>query len=354
MKMQKKKLFKMKKTTKQYIIVAIICICVMGGAAALTTVMMYGNLKSKYESKLADANELITSNQRLVFVTTTDINAGDSITSDNVEQKVVFASQGQETYVTGEDIGKTLLVDVAGGTQLTKGMLTDQQVSAELREMQYDVINVNANILGNDTVDVRIVYPNGESYVVISKKVIKGVQPESTTCYFWLSEDELLNMSAAIVDAGLYQGSRLITAKYIEPSIQEASQVTYTPSLQVMSLIESNPNIIEQFSQVLSEEVRKSLENRLAASMKVDVTTAAWDVSNYEYNQTQQEESQDDSTLEEEIEEPIIATPTPEPETEQSAIDLGEEEYNAEQSRDDYMFYTEEEEVREGDVEYGE
>lgn len=338
---------KLKRTTKQYIIVAALCILVMGGAAMITSIIITGQIKDKYTLLLNNAYKEMAENKRTIYIAKQDIAAGEAITNENILIQTVYSQQPLETFITETDIGKVSKIPIMTGTQLLLGMLSDKPVTTDQREMEYEVIHINANIISNDTVDLRIVYPNGESYVVVSKKVIKGVQPGSPTCYFWLSEDELLNMSAAIVDAGLYQGSRLITAKYVEPSIQEESKITYTPSLQVMSLIESNPNIIERYTQELSEEVRKSLENRLAASMKVDVTTADWDVSNYEFN-----DSDEFGTVLVE-EQPVVIAPSIIPE-EETIGDLGAAEYEQDQYRDEYMFYADEEEAREGDVEYGE
>ncbi len=339
---------KLKRTTKQYIIVAALCILVMGGAAMATSIIITGQIKDKYTLLLNNAYGEMAENKKTIYIADQDIAAGEMVTNENVLIQTVYSQQPIDTFITESDIGKVSIIPIMTGTQLLSGMLTDKSVTADQREMEYDVVHINANIVSNDTVDIRIIYPNGESYVVVSKKVIKGVQTESTTCYFWLSEDELLNMSAAIVDAGLYQGSRLITAKYVEPSIQEASIVTYTPSLQVMSLIESNPDIIEIYTQELNAEVRKSLENRLAASMKVDVSAAAWDVSNYEFI---------DSNVTETVktdEQPVTITPSITSDVEEEVGDLGSTESEQDQSRDAYMFYVDEENAREGDVEYGE
>ncbi|MFT4145758.1 MAG: SAF domain-containing protein [Mobilitalea sp.] len=337
---------KLKRTTKQYMIVAALCILVMGGAAMATSIIITGQVKDKYTLLLKDAYREMAENKRTIYIANQDIAAGEMITNQNVLIQTVYSQQPVNTFITEADIGKVSIIPIMTGTQLLSGMLTDKSVTSDQREMEYDVIHLNSNIVSNDTVDIRIIYPNGESYVVVSKKVIKGVQTESTSCYFWLSEDELLNMSAAIVDAGLYQGSRLITAKYVEPSIQKASIVTYTPSLQVMSLIESNPDIIELYTQELSEEVRKSLENRLAANMKVDVSAAAWDVSNYKFN-----DINGVGTVEEQ---PDIITSSVNPDAEEAGEDLGTVGNEQDQNRDEYMFYADEEEAREGDVEYGE
>lgn len=316
-----------KKSTRQYIIVAMICILVIGSAAVFTTIVMTMQVKEKYVGLLTMAHNEMEENKRSIFIATTEIKAGECITSDNIIRETVYASQPIDTYIQEEDIGKIALVTLVEGTHILGSMLTENNISSELRESEYGVININSNIISNDTVDVRIAFPNGENYVVLSKKVIKGIYPETTTCFFWMDEEELLRMSAAIVDAGLYTGSHIYVTKYIEPSIQDASIVTYTPSLAILSLIENDPNIVERYSQELSREVRKAFENRMAASMTTDVSVIQWDVNTN--NQF------------------IGATPTPAP-TDPEEIEVGKEK------KDFYLFYSEEDTLKKGDTEYGE
>jgi hypothetical protein len=224
----------------------------------------------------------------------------------------------------------------------------------------------------NDTVDVRIFYPNGESYVVLAKKEIKGLLPDTLGVYFWLEEEELLRMSAAIVDAGLYPGSRLYVTKYIEPNIQEASVVTYTPSLSILSLIENDPNIIERCSQDLSKGVRKALENRLAESITAGVSNISWDINsdtsnlpsaNQETGQKEDaevisgsaEQGSANSSQEFSGDENKASTTAEDPASEPPAGQAGNQEIHEDQElgNADYFYYAEEA-TKDGEIEYGE
>lgn len=343
---------RMKRTTKQYIIVAFICILVIGGAAIFTAIMVTGQIRDKYASQLADARREMEANKRTVYVAMEDIMTGDYITGENVSLQTIYATQPVQTYITADDIGKVALVDIMTGTQLLTGMLSGNTISSELRELEYSVINISSNIANNDTVDVRISYPNGETYVVLAKKLIKGYTPESTACFFWMDEEELLRMSAAIVDAGLYAGSSLYVTKYIEPNIQEASQVTYTPSLSILSLLESDPNILARCSQELNKGVRKALENRLAKSLNINVADTAWDIDNDVFANPPDNNNTNTSTG------VITVTPVPIPEqgyntppdaAQDSVGELGQ----AGQDADNYLFYSEEQEAVDNTVEFG-
>ncbi len=269
---------KVKRTTKQFIIVAVICIVVIGGAATFTSIILTRQIKSEYLGLLEEADQEKRQNQRSVYVASSDIMSGDFITEQNILKKTIYSSQHMDVFITEEALGKAALIDIPTDSPITGNMLTGNAITSELRELEYDVIQIGANVAGNDTVDVRICYPDGESYVILSKKILRGLNSEAASCLIWMNEEEIHRMSAAIVDAGLYSGSKLFVTRYIEPSIQSPSIVTYTPSLTILSLLESDPNIVNRLSQKLNKEIRKALENRMAQSMEVDVSDINWDV----------------------------------------------------------------------------
>lgn len=269
---------KLKKTTKQYIVVALLCVLVIGGTATIAYLTMLNQMRNKYNALQEMAMQELEDNQRTVYVAKEGIEKGECITEENTEFLKVYATQPQETYLSANDIGKTVVINIEAGTHLISSMVTDNIVESDLREVSYQVINVNSNIVHNDTVDIRILFPNGENFVVLSKKLIKNESESIVEYFFWLTEEEIVRMSSAIVDAYLYQGTTLYTTKYIEPNLQEESIVTYTPSLATLELINNNPNILEIASNHLSSEVRKQLENRLALSNNTDVNKIDWDV----------------------------------------------------------------------------
>lgn len=326
------KKIKIKKSTRQYITVALISIVIVGAAALIAYFVSINHMRDSYEAKLKAANSEMEANKRKVYIATNDIRAGGLITDDNTEYKSTYASQPQDTYIGTSDIGKTALVDIAKGTQITKQIITDENIDGDLRETTYSVITVSGNVLNNDTVDIRLLYPNGENYVVLSKKrIIKKdkeneegeVEDQSTVnteCYFWLTEEEILRMSSAIVDAYLYEGSQIYTTEYIEPNLQAGTIVNYTPSLAAINLINSDPNIVNVASKYLSNIVRKELENRLAASLSTDIKDVEWDMN----------KNTPDDSIEENSNESIT------------------------DPSDDNYYFEEEEKAKEEDTEYGE
>ena len=278
--------YRLRRSTKQYILVSLICIVMIGGAAVFTAYVIARQIKDEYELLLAKAHQELSLNQRNVYVAATDIAAGDTITQDKVEKRKVFSSQPQKNFITSKEIGALALIDMPADTQIMYSMVTDPMISSELREVEYQVININSNINSNDTVDIRIFFQNGEDYVVLPKKVLRRYTEDMTSCFLWLTEEEIIRIRNAIVDAYLYTGAYLYTAKYIEPNIQQASIVTYTPSFEAIELIQGNPNIVDTATNDLSALVRKALENRLARALQKDITEQQWDINNdYIYQQ---------------------------------------------------------------------
>ena len=343
---------RMKKTTKQYIMVAIICLVVIGGAAATATFVMVDSVNQKHEIELAKVNEALESNMRTAYIAIQDISPGEIITEDKVVVRSVYAGQPQECFMTQADIGKTALIPIQAETFVLSAALSEQEVDPELREVEYDVININTNVVDKDTVDVRVMYPNGENYIVLSKKIIRNYTPEFPNCFFWMDAEEILRMSAAIVDAALYPGTVLYTTKYVEPAIQEGSKVTYTPSLSTLSLIENDPNIVERSSQQIAKDVRKALENRLALSANSDVNDVDWNVDSDMFPGYYIDEEPEDYTT---------PTPTPTPEMIETG-DAGDDQgfYEVEDDsvyytdeNDDFFYYSEEEDDMKGVAELG-
>lgn len=272
------KIRRMKRTTKQYITVAIICIIVIGGAAISTAIVLTNQIREEYRQLLNEARQEINRNQREAFIAAADISTGDIITKNLVERKIIYTSQPEEAQITEDDIGKLAMIHIPTGTQILKSMLAEHTVDSILREVEYDVIFIGSNIRNNDYADIRIMFPNGEDFIVLPKKMLKNISEDFTRCFLWLSEEEILRMSSAIVDAYLYNGTKIYTTKYIEPNIQDPSFVTYEPAISTLILIKDNPNIVETAATELCIQLRKAMENRLADSYDTKVEDIEWEL----------------------------------------------------------------------------
>lgn len=254
---------RLRRSTKKVILKSFLFVVLLGAFTAYH-IITTKRLKFTYEEELLTVNETITSNTKDVFVAARDIKYKEVVTSADVVKVSALVSLEESTFFAADNIGSVATVDIPAGTILTSNMVVDEVVDKTLRETEFDVFVLNSNVTDNDVVDVRIRYQNGEDYVVLSKKCIKHLSLRNAVCYMDLTEEEMQLVSSAIVDASVRRAV-LYTTTYIDPVVQDASVVTYQPSVDVLELIYSNPNIISVATENLSAVVRLEMEKRLLA-----------------------------------------------------------------------------------------
>lgn len=258
----------MKKSTRKLIsftvFVAVLCI--------VTSVIVYNiqriKLEAKFNAKIEEQNKLLEDKKKIAYVAIKGIKVGEKISKDNTEKRIYLSDSPQEFFLADNDLGKIALVKIKKNQVLFKNMTAIATVDDTVREQEFTEINLSANLKNRDLVDVRLVYPNGESFVVLSQKAIKSLVIGSNACYFDLDAEELDLIQSAFVDAYINKAS-LYTVKYVQESLVDGSITNYTPSVEVIDLIKNDPNITKVSSKYLSETARQNLETRLNAFRKV-------------------------------------------------------------------------------------
>lgn len=229
------------------------------------------NLQAAYKVKSEELSRINNENSKFVYTANRDIQAGESLTMLDAEYKEVYTSADPSLFCSSIE-GGTAKISITKGTPLLKNMIMEDRIDLQVREEEFRVFQLSENLKAYDTVDIRILYPNGENYIVLSKKVLKGLKKEEALCYLWLDEQETLLISSAIIDAYMTAGTFLYTTRYVESSLQEESVVTYTPSKQIAELIKTSPNILETAKRELSKNVREGLELRLEQFIKEEAS----------------------------------------------------------------------------------
>ena len=181
-----------------------------------------------------------------------------------------YEINNERKYVELDAVPVVAKVDMNKNTVITSEMISkeDSQVTNDMRKQEYNMIVMPVDIETDDYVDVRLMLPTGEDYIVVSRKKVEipevaGI-PSTDTVKMNLSEDETLSLSNAIVEAYQMIGSKLYLAKYTEPGSQKSAIPTYVPNGKVSALIDNNPNLVESAKQELAERYsdrNKSLRN---------------------------------------------------------------------------------------------
>jgi hypothetical protein len=270
---------RLKRTPQRYAVISLVSIIIICMAFVVLYFTIIRQIKKEYRQDLDILKEQLESNEVFVYEAKIDIPAGSRIKEEDLIYRASCSDKPQSYFMTKEDIGMTALMNIRAGTQVIGGMLTGGTVDSNLREVEYNVFCINSNVIQNDYVDVRIRFPNGEDYIILSKKRILSPNIESFQCFLWLKEEEILNMSSAIVDAYIYSGAILYTTKYIEPNLQEESIPTYQPSLASLTLMEQDKNIVDKASKEVNKQLRKAMENRLTEYMNLDISSVNWTLS---------------------------------------------------------------------------
>lgn len=180
-------------------------------------------------------------------------------------------------------------VDMSANTVITGALIAraDEKISDDLRIMEYNVLTLPVDLITGDYVDIRLQLPNGQDYIVVSKRqvtvpVANGAYL-SDTIQMNLTEKEILYMSCAIVENFQMKGSKLYAVKYTEAGIQEKAALTYVPSEDVRSEISENSNIVDKAIEGLGSR-RADIERQInqnsygdsdGISSGIDKSTAA-------------------------------------------------------------------------------
>ncbi len=181
--------------------------------------------------------------------TTVDPNAVISETDWDFPEET-YKEKGNGEFV---EIKKDLMlkVDVPKGTIVTKDMVTevDEVTKTSDRIVEYNMFILPSTLKNGDYIDIRLLLPSGKDYVVISKKRVLGCN--ETTIWLKVTEEEILLLNNAIVEAYTISGSKLYASLYAEAGMQEALETTYMPSTDVMALILQDPNIVQEASAAI-------------------------------------------------------------------------------------------------------
>lgn len=250
----------MRKKKQKQRIVAIVVLLFL--AIAGIAVYEYTQIKTLNENN-AQLQTTINSNMQTVYVATVDIEKGSVITTDNVEMRTVYTGLAATNYITTEDLGTTAIVDISADTPVMAAMVTSIEVTNDLRDYEIASVNLATTQDVNDVIDVRITFPDGSDFIVLSEKTINAIDLENCVFSTYLNEEEILRFTCAMVDAYTTTGARLYTTRYIESNIQESATPTYPVSEVVKELIASDPNVVSVASETLNTSARINLESRL-------------------------------------------------------------------------------------------
>ncbi|USB34903.1 SAF domain-containing protein [Paenibacillus sp. YPG26] len=222
-------------------------------------------IEQKYEGEINRLKEGKANQMTSGWITVREIGAGEKLRTTDLEQKDFPADRvPSDALLQKDDIeGKITKIALKSKTLVTGSVLYEAEAASnDLRNREISFVKIPAVLKSKDVIDVRIQFPTGQDYIILSKKKVKDLK--TTTMTLTLTESEILSLSSAVVDAYLHKAS-IYALTYVEPELQMSAIPTYPANDEVLKLISKDPNILRRAEQGLSHTSRALLEKDLSA-----------------------------------------------------------------------------------------
>ncbi|MBR3003323.1 MAG: hypothetical protein IKF38_07230 [Clostridia bacterium] len=181
---------------------------------------------------------------------------------DEETQNYYIEKGSNKEFVELNNVPLIAKVEMKANTVITTELLAkgENSLADDVRREEYNSFLLPMDLATGDYVDVRLMLPSGQNYIVVAKKEVEvpnisGVD-SLETIWMNMSEDEILTVSSAIVDAYRITGSKLYVTKYTEAGMQKAATPTYVVTPETAALMNKDPNILEKAITGLKERYR--------------------------------------------------------------------------------------------------
>lgn len=222
-------------------------------------------MKKKYQDKMEEL-QLVAEQSEVGYALTKDVARGEAITGDMLVEVFIPTQAKAENTMIRTQVEATQYfarTDLKANTVLVDTLVyPEENIENDVREVEYSLIELPSKLEATEYVDVRIQFPNGDDYIIFSKKKVKEVA--GLTMWMDNDEAEILSMSSAIVDAYI-EGAKIYALPYVDGAMQLGSKITYPVKQNVLSLIQSSPNIVNIAKLNLENQNRANLETGLKA-----------------------------------------------------------------------------------------
>ncbi len=253
---------KRKRFITAIVVLALVIVALCGGLGyGYTLFKDLGVARDKLEQE-------IEANKQYIYVALKPIEAGEIITDEGADANVMLQQNliGLEPYnfIDETYLGSKAVVKIEEGYPILVGMVTDVTLYDDTREYEVLAVQPMTTQKDYDFVDVRIMFPNGEDYLVLSKKQIHNMALESCVFTTEMNEEEILRYASAVIDAYVTTGAKLYTTRYLEASLQKEATPTYLVRQETIDLMNSDPNVVTLAEKTLNRNARNLLEARMS------------------------------------------------------------------------------------------
>ncbi|WP_068695491.1 SAF domain-containing protein [Paenibacillus yonginensis] len=216
-------------------------------------------LEQQYSAEIAQFKQQTKATLTKGWVPSREIAAGQKILEDDLEPVELPKTSVPGNFIATKDriTGRTAKVELGANTLITESLLYEEEATpGDLRNREMSFVQLPNSLGKGDVMDIRIQFPTGEDYILLSKKKVNDLKKPTLTVT--LDEHEILMLSSAIVDAYLHKAS-IYALTYVEPGLQAKAIPTYPANQQVMKLLGRDPNLAVKAENYLNSQASRDL-----------------------------------------------------------------------------------------------
>ncbi len=246
-----------RKARNSFLIGFIVATLIIGAIAAFLAYQLVTVKKEQAE---------LEATYKTVYILKSNIESGKPVTIGDCTTMQISSLAIPKDYISATDLTEDTIakVDLSAGTILSASVLiqSGEELGKDVRVQEYNMITLPTQLEPDSYIDIRLTLPNGQDYIVVSKKRV--IDANADTVWLNMTEEETLIMTNAIVESYIMTGAKLYAVEYVEAGMQDALISTYIPNGEVLSIVEqerANGNLSSLSNRYT--EALKSLRERI-------------------------------------------------------------------------------------------
>lgn len=263
-----------RKVTKGFIIgTSAVVVCSLGSGLLVSNMLnkRIVNEQQQYEEVIAlkdsELNKYKLSSRQGYIVNVDRIEASTVIKEGDVLLTDIPDFFSPESVITNPDeiIGKTIKIGLTRNATVTKEMVYENgPLEDSVRKMELNYVFLPSRLTLNDTIDINLLFPNGEDYTVVSKKRMEDLDMASSMLFMNLNAEDRYLLDSALVDAYI-NNAEVYALPYADAEMQQKAVVSYIPNEAVLAVIKADPTIVDRARYAIANDIRKSMDARMEA-----------------------------------------------------------------------------------------
>lgn len=202
-----------------------------------------------------------------VFTVKVPVEMGQEIKESDISPLSVPVDTVPKNVITDKTklIGKYWRIGVQPGTTISSDLVVDAGYTGTTykRELHLDA-SIPVGCIVGDYLDVRIVLPGGEEFVVFAHKRIDAKYENTVVMEF--DEADLWLYTSMMIDRSLYKkaGLKLYATKYVDPGSHNKTVAYYPIRKEAVDIMSVAPNLTEtQRNRLWNESLRNAIDKKL-------------------------------------------------------------------------------------------